>query len=68
MQERLDATPEEFARRLLQAIARGEPPEESYRFGHGAIHGLWREIAPLTPWEERMFSALDAATPKFDYP
>ena len=61
-------SPEDFAAHILKAIAREGPPEESYRFGHRQIYQLWEGIVPLTPWEERMFAALDAAVPNYDFP
>ena len=61
-------SPEDFAAHILKAIAQEGPLEESFRFGHRQIYQLWEEIAPLTPWEERLFGALDAAVPKYDFP
>jgi hypothetical protein len=61
-------SPQDFAARIFEAMAREQPPEESFRFGHPMIYQLWREIAPRTPWEERLFSALEATVPEYDYP
>ena len=61
-------SPEDFAARIIEVIARESPPEELYRFGHPQLYQLWEEIAPLTPWEQRLFAALDATFPKYDYP
>ncbi|MDB5584228.1 MAG: repeat protein [Bradyrhizobium sp.] len=61
-------SPEDFAAHVLKAIAQEGPLEESFRFGHRQIYQLWEEIAPLTPWEARLFAALDAAVPSYDYP
>ena len=61
-------SPEAFAAHILKAIAQEGPLEESFRFGHRQIYQLWEEIVPLTPWEERLFAALDAAVPRYDFP
>jgi hypothetical protein len=59
---------EAFAARILHAINEGEKPELRYRFGHPRLYELWQALSPLTPYEDRLFAALDAATPNYELP
>jgi ribosomal silencing factor RsfS len=59
---------EALAARILDQIKEGREPEERYRFGHWRLVELRKAILPLTAYEERLFAALDAAMPDYDFP
>ena len=59
---------EALAARILDQIKEGREPEERYRFGHPRLYELWRAISPLTPYEDRLFTALDAGMPDYEFP